>query len=107
MCTSMVDPQTLKEYIMHNLGIESFPEDIQNDIIEKLGQVIAQRITLKTLARIPSDVHDTFDRLVETADEAEVRAFIEEHISDYDMFVKNIVTTEIETYKKLVAKTSL
>ena len=96
-----MDPEEIKKQIVTDLKIENLPESLQNDIIEKLGQNVLQRVALEILKKIPKEHHDEFDAVSDAGDPDKTRSFIEQFIPNLDEFTKQVTTREIAEFKEL------
>ena len=100
-----MDPQELKQQLIKDLDIESLSEELQDEIIDGLGQIGMKRVTLEILKKIPEDKRDEFESISESGDQTKAKAFIEQYIPNLDEFTTQVTTKEVNEYKELVNKT--
>jgi len=96
-----MDTQEIRNQIITDLKLDNLPESLQNDIIEKLGQNVLQRVALEILKEIPEERRDEFDIVSEAGDLDKTRFFVEQFIPNLDDFTKKVTTKEIEEFKNL------
>jgi len=96
-----MDTQEIRKQIITDLKLDNLPESLQNDIIEKLGQNILQRVALEILKEIPEERRDEFDIVSDAGDLDKTRCFVEQFIPNLDEFTKQVTAKEIEEFKNL------
>ena len=96
-----MDTEEIKKQIVADLKIDNLPDSLQNDIIEKLGQNVLQRVTLEILKQIPKEHHNEFDTISDSGDPDKIRSFIEQFIPNLDEFTKQVTAKEIIEFKAL------
>ena len=94
---NMIDIQKINQDLVSELNIKDLPEQVQNDIIDGLGQNILEKVILELIKKIPEDKREVFDSL---RDPKEIQTFVSEYIPDYDGFVQSVVNKEITEFKQ-------
>lgn len=70
------------------LSLDELPVEQQEELLEELGELVAEGALLRAAERIPEDAKAEFGRLLDQdASEEEVTAFIEAHVPDADNLV--------------------
>ncbi|HWU24608.1 MAG TPA: DUF5663 domain-containing protein [Candidatus Paceibacterota bacterium] len=70
------------------LSLDELPVEQQEELLEELGELVAEGALLRAAERIPEDAKAEFGRLLDQdASEEEVAAFIETHVPDADSLV--------------------
>lgn len=78
--------------LIKDLGIDTLPEDKQNELIIKMTEVLLKRIFLETMERLGEQGREEYEKMSEGELEPEqVAAFFKEKINDYDEMVENII----------------
>lgn len=78
--------------LIKDLGIDTLPEDKQNELIVKMTEVLLKRIFLETMERLGEQGREEYEKMSEGELEPEqVAAFFKEKINDYDEMVENII----------------
>jgi len=78
--------------LVKDLGIDSLPEDKQNELIIKMTEILLKRIFLETMERLGEQGREEYEKMSEGQVEPEqVAAFFKEKIRNYDELVDAIV----------------
>ncbi len=91
-----MNPLSNREYAIQELGIESLPPEMQDELIGQYGQFIITEIILAVLRELPSDAQETFKTLSEEGKGDEAEALASQHIPNFLVFMAE------ETKKALV-----
>lgn len=80
------------QQLIKDLGIDSLPQDKQNELIIKMTEVLLKRIFLETMERLGENGREEYEKMVEGEVVPEqVEAFFKEKIHNYDEMVQNVV----------------
>jgi|GEM_PF-4506038 len=78
--------------MLEHLGIEKAPEEKQNEIIAKIGEVAFKEILLATLERLNEEQQKEYDTLLEQEASPDViETFLKEAIPEYEEMVQEII----------------
>jgi hypothetical protein len=87
----MADQNTvLKQTIIEELGLQSLPQEKQEELMAQIGEVVMKRIYLETMESLEKEDQEKLIDLMEKKPE-EAESFLREKIPDYDNFVKKVV----------------
>ncbi|NTV41244.1 MAG: hypothetical protein HGA61_03135 [Candidatus Moranbacteria bacterium] len=88
---SSLQQQTLSQ-LVKDLGIDSLPEDKQNELIIKMTEILLKRIFLETMEKLGDQGREEYEKMSEGQVEPEqVAAFFKDKIRNYDEMVETIV----------------
>lgn len=94
----------MQEEILKNLGLEGLSPEMQNGILEKIGELIIKRMFLATMDKLDAKGTDEFNKMAEEGKTSEeIEAFLREKISGYDEMLEKIVVEVKEEMKKDLA----
>jgi hypothetical protein len=80
----------LQQTIIEELGLQDLPQERQEELLGKVGEVVMKRIYLETMEKLEKDNQEKLiDIMEKNPDKVEV--FLAEKIPDYEEFVKKIV----------------
>ena len=78
--------------LIKDLGIDSLPEDKQNELIIKMTEILLKRIFVETMDKLGEQGREEYEKMSEGQVEPEqIAAFFKDKISDYDEMVDNVV----------------
>ncbi len=78
--------------LVKDLGIDSLPQDKQNELIIKMTEVLLKRIFLETMEKLGEQGREEYEKMSEGEIEPEqVAAFFKEKIKNYDDLVDAII----------------
>lgn len=90
---------------MKELGIEGLLPEMQNGILEKIGELIIKRMFLATMDKLDAKETDEFNKMTEEGKTPEeIEAFLREKISGYDEMLEKITAEVKEEIKKDLAE---
>ena len=94
----------MQDEILKDLGIKGLAPEMQNNILEKIGELIIKRMFLATVDKLDSKGADEFNKMAEEEKTPEeVETFLREKIADYDEMLEKIVIEVKEEIKKDLA----
>ncbi len=89
---------------MKDLGLEGLSEEMQNSILEKIGELILKRMFLATMDKLDPKGANEFNEMVEAGKTSEeIEIFLREKITGYDEMLEKIVIEVKEEMKKDLA----
>ena len=78
--------------LVKDLGIDSLPQDKQNELIIKMTEILLKRIFLETMEKLGEQGREEYEKMSEGEIEPEqVAAFFREKIKNYDGLVDAII----------------
>ncbi|NCU41761.1 MAG: hypothetical protein EOM19_03495 [Candidatus Moranbacteria bacterium] len=90
----------LKKKILQHLGIEKIPQEMQDEIIAKFGEVVFKEILLQTLERLDEDQQKEYERMLErNASPEEMEVFLKERIPDYEQLIFSVIDSLMKDIK--------
>lgn len=96
--------QELRTILIKELGIEDLPEEAQDEIVSKLGEVILKSLTASIFEKIPNEARAEFEHIAETNDGERIQSFLTEHIPDLHLLMEEEVRKTLERFAELEAK---
>ncbi len=90
----------LKKKILEHLGIETIPQEMQNEIIAKFGEVVFKEILLQTLERFDESQQKEYEQMLErNASPEEMETFLKQEIPDYEQLVFSVIDSLMKDLK--------
>lgn len=80
--------QEIRNILIKELSIENLPEEAQNEIVSKLGEVILKSLTIAIFEKLSDEVRAKFEKVTEKGDYALVQEFLEEHVPDLHILME-------------------
>lgn len=80
----MLDKELLEKNIIQILGIEALPDEKKLDLIDKLTNLVEQRVFLRIVELLPEDGKKELLEAIEIKDEQKVQTLISEKINNLD-----------------------
>jgi len=78
--------------LIKDLGIDSLPQDKQNELVIKMTEILLKRIFLETMDKLGEQGREEYEKMSQGEIEPEqVAAFFKERINNYDGLVEAIV----------------
>lgn len=94
----------MQEDILKDLGLEGLSPEMQNGILEKIGELIIKRMFLAVMDKLNAKETDEFNKMTEEGKTPEeIEAFLREKISGYDEMLEKIAVEVKEEMKKDLA----
>lgn len=81
----------LQKTIIEELGMQNIPQEQQEELLAKMGDVLFKKVLLETLEVLDEEDQKTFGEMVDAKKSAEeVEEFLKSKIENYDEFVKKV-----------------
>lgn len=79
--------------LVKELGIDSLPEEKQNELLAKMTEVLIKRIFVETMEKLSEQERVEYAQLTENgeSDPELIGKFLKDHINDYDGMVERII----------------
>ena len=72
----------LREALIKELGIGELPTETQDEIVDKLGEVILKSLTVSIFEKLSDAARVEFEKISATGDNSLIQKFLEENIPD-------------------------
>lgn len=86
----MAKDTILQQTIIEELGLADLPQEKQEELLVKIGEVVMKRIYLETMENLEKPDQEKLVDLMDTNPDG-IEAFLKEKIPNYDEFVKKVV----------------
>jgi len=83
-----MNDQELRVTLVKELGIEELPDEAQDAIVSKLGEVILKSVTLAIFEKLPEEARQEFDAISVTGDQARIQEFLGRTVPDMDLLME-------------------
>lgn len=87
----------LKALLVKDLGLTNLTEEVQDQILARLGEITLKAVTLAIFEKLPEAKRAEFDEIALAEDPAKIQAFLTENIPN----LKELMDAEL---KKTIAK---
>jgi len=92
----------IREIIMKELGLEKLPQEKQEELLVKMGEVILKKMFLETVEKLDEDGQKHFEKMLENkSTPEEIEEFLKVKIPDYEKILEKIVGDLKEELKGL------
>lgn len=91
----------LQQQILQALGLEGFPEEDAQDILDRVSTLVMNEIVLSAAEQLPDDQIDAYAALVDTEPDPDtLLAFFGEHVENFGDIVQSAVNEVTDVFKK-------
>lgn len=80
----------LQQTIIEELGLAELPQEKQEELLVKIGEVVMKRIYLETMEKLEKEDQEKLVDLMDKNPDG-IEAFLQEKIPNYEEFVKKVV----------------
>ncbi len=70
----------LRNILIAELGIGELPEEAQDEIVSKLGEIILKSVTVAIFEKLPKDARAEFEAVTASGDSVAVQEFLAKNI---------------------------
>lgn len=95
--------QELRDILIKELGIGELPEEAQEEIVTKLGDVILKSLTVAIFEKLSNDARIEFERISEKGDHVLIQEFLEENIPDLHALMEEEVKRTLQNFAEIEA----
>ena len=95
--------QELRDILIKELGIGELPEEAQDEIVVKLGEVILKSLTIAIFDKLPAEARVEFEKISAKGDHALIQEFLEENIPDMHTLMKEEIRRTLQNYAEMEA----
>lgn len=92
--------QELRDILIKELGIEGLPEEAQDEIVSKLGEVILKSLTIAIFEKLSTDAREEFDRVTAKGDNAMIQEFLEDNVPDLHLLMEEEVRKTLQNFNE-------
>ncbi len=93
-----MDNQELREILVKELGIGSLPEEAQDEIVGKLGEIILKSLTVAIFEKLPNDARAEFENIGAKGDPALIQEFLEKNVPDMHTLMEEEVKRTLQNF---------
>lgn len=96
-----MNPQDeMQKTILAELGIESWPQEKQKEVLATLGGPLFESVMVAIFEKIPQEKRPELQAAMESADARRVTAIINEHIPNSAQIIEETVQNAVAQIKK-------
>lgn len=95
--------QELRDILIKELGIGGLPEEAQDEIVAKLGDVILKSLTVAIFEKLSNDARTEFERISSKGDHDLIQEFLEENIPDLHALMEEEVKRTLQNFAAIEA----
>ncbi len=94
----------MQETIVEELGLTDLPEEQKSKVLVNLLELVLKRLYMETMDKLsPEDQKELMKIIDEKGEPDRIEKFLREKISDYDEFVKKVVSDLKDELKEDIA----
>lgn len=86
----------LRDALIKELGIEELPEKAQNEIVDKLGEVIFKSLTVSIFEKLSDDARIEFEKISAKGDNSLIQKFLDENIPDMQAIMEEEIKKTLQ-----------
>lgn len=90
--------QELREILIKELGIGGLPEEAQDEIVTKLGEVILKSLTVAIFEKLSNDARAEFERIGAKGDHTLIQEFLEKNVPDLHTLMQEEVKKTLRNF---------
>jgi hypothetical protein len=95
-----MNDQELRTTLITELGIGDLPEEAQDEIVSKLGEIILKSVTITIFEKLSEDARKEFEVLTTTGDPARIRAFLEQAVPDMETLMADELQRTLVAFRE-------
>lgn len=95
-----MDQTNIETSVAKALNIEDLPQESQNEIIQKMSEIVLERVMIEILDTLPEEQKESFKVLVESSDHQKIGDFIKANVPDINSLVETVVNDEVRRFKE-------
>lgn len=92
--------QELRDILIKELGIESLPEEAQDEIVGKLGEIILKSLTVAIFEKLSGDARAEFDRVSLKGDHTLIQEFLEQNVPDLHLLMEEEIKKTLQNFNE-------
>ena len=90
----------IRNALVEQLGLLDAPPEIQAAVIDEVGGLALQRLSMLIYTQLSETDRQTFDTLNESRDTTGVQKFIVEKVTNLQQLSQQAITTEIKAFQE-------
>ena len=90
--------QELREILVRELGIGGLPEEAQDEIVAKLGEIILKSLTVAIFEKLSPSAREEFEQISTKGDHALVQEFLEKNIPNLSELMEAEVKKTLQNF---------
>ncbi len=90
--------QELKNILVKELGIGGLPDEAQDEIVGKLGEMILKSLTVAIFEKLSSDAREEFEKITANGENALIQEFLEKNVSNLHELMEEEVRKTLQNY---------
>lgn len=94
----------LRDILIKELDLGALPEEVQNDVLSRIGETVLMFLTTAIFERLPSEAHEEFEKISASGDNGLIKEFLERNIPDIHLLMETEVKKALVLYNEQVAK---
>ncbi|MBI5798478.1 MAG: hypothetical protein HZB10_00925 [Candidatus Yonathbacteria bacterium] len=90
--------QELRDILINELGIGGLPEEAQDEIVAKLGDIILKSLTVAIFEKLSNSARTEFEKITQKKDYALVQEFLEANVPDMHKLMEEEVKKTLQNF---------
>lgn len=95
-----MNDQELRTTLVTELGIGDLPEEAQDEIVSKLGEIILKSVTVTIFEKLSPEARQEFEVLTTTSDADKIRAFLEQAVPDMETLMADELQRTLVAFRE-------
>lgn len=95
--------QELREILTKELAIDGLPEEVQDEIVAKLGEIILKSLTVAIFEKLSTDARAEFERIGAKGNHTLIQEFLEENVPDMHTLMEEEVKKTLRNFAQAEA----
>lgn len=95
-----MDSTNIETSVAKALKIEDLPEESQKEIVQKMSEIVLERLMIEILDTLEGEQQKTFKSLVESGDHQKIGDFIKANVPELNTMVETVVNDEVRRFKE-------
>lgn len=95
--------QELRDILIKELGIGKLPNEAQDEIVGKLGEVILKSLTVAIFDKLSNDARAEFESIAKKEDHNLIQEFLDANIPEMHILMEEEVKRTLQNYAEIEA----
>ena len=95
--------QEIRNILIKELGLEGLPEEAQDEVVTKVGEVILKSLTVAIFEKIPTSARAEFERVSAGGDNERIQSFLDEHVPNLHTLMEEEVKKALQKFAETEA----
>lgn len=92
--------QELREILVRELGIGGLPDEAQDEIVAKLGEIILKSLTVAIFEKLSTGAREEFEQISAKNDHTLVQEFLEKNIPNLSELMEAEVKKTLQNFNE-------